>query len=700
MRPLVAGLAILLIVLPAPAWGELPAADQIEEIEDVSLEALLERPVIAASRVEQRPGDSPMIVSVVHGDEIQRLNYRDVGSALATMRGVYSTNDRNYSYIGIRGFSIPGDYNTRLLLSIDDHPVSDPVYGQATSGAELGLPMAAVDRIELVRGSASSVYGSSAMLGAINVVTYTGATRPGLHVSATTTATAETYSDPAERPSVAFYGQELSATYGAVSRAGTDVFVAASYLRAPGLEAIYTPEFDGAAEMCVEAGEPQPCDGVVRGADAEHAGAAFATVRHGDFRVSALAASRGKRVPTAAFGTVIGDRDNHTVDTHVFVDGGYRKALGEFEVDTSLAWDFYDYSGTYVYYAPPEDGDPSYEAGRDVYPDAATAHWITGRGRVRWRREEVAPGVTDADAQIGAELVEVPTAAQIASNATRDDRELQGAVYAQGEARFATRFVGSAGVRADIRPESFGVNLSPRVGVLADAWRDARLRASWGAAFRAPNLYERFYYEYQPDYPALEPEHARTFEVSLEQYVGDNLRVIVAGYHQRLDNLIAIRELDTPGIEVGQSYVFENQGNATGRGVEVALEAKWHGTEIRANGGLQKTDDGTMELPNSPRTLAGVSLVTPVWGDRARFSIHSSVIGRRYSAGGETIPAAFDTDIAIQVPKVGGSELDLAAGVSNVFDQRTGAPGSEEHRQAMIPQDPRLVWVRLGVRLP
>jgi outer membrane cobalamin receptor len=693
-------IAALLVFGPAARAEGLADLDDVDKIEDLSLEDLLEKPIIAASNIEQRPKDSPAVVSVVDGDDLRRLGVRDLGSALAGMRGVYATNDRNYSYIGIRGESIPGDYNTRIQLAIDDHKITDPVYSQALTGAELGLPLAAIERIELVRGAASSTYGSNALLGAIHIVTATGAMHPGLQVSATTTATAETFADPAHRPDVAFYGEQLAASYGAVVGA-TDVFAAASYLRAPGLSAIYMPELANPAEVCVDAHHaPVPCDGVVRDIDHEEAGSVYAAVRHGGFRLSGLASSRVKQIPTASFGTVIGDPDTRMTDQRVYLDGGYHTAIGEAELDTRLAWDVSRYHGTYPYYEMPADGDPSYLAGRSVYRDAMLATWFTGEARVRWRRGELWPGVTDVDTLAGAEAVAVPTAIQIDGPTDRDDHELQLAGYAQAEARIAGRIVGSAGTRVDVRPSSFGVSNSSRLGILVDPWPEGRIRATLGTAFRAPNLYERFYYANQASEPTLQPERSTTAELSVEQYLGEHVRAIVAGYRNQLSDLLALVPTDVAGANLGQSYVYRNGGTAHGEGVEAELEARWRGTVLRGNLAVQRTEDEMGQtLPNSPHTLGNLAIALPLVAGRAHLTIASSFIGRRRSASGVTIDAAFRTDLAVDIPRVAGTRFDLGLGIQNAFDQRSAAPGSEEHRQSAIPENPRLIWIRIGAHL-
>ena len=77
---------------------------------------------------------------------------------------------RNYSYLGVRGFARPGDYNTRVLLLINSHRVNDNVYDPAAIGADFGVDVAMFDRVEIIRGPASSLYGTSAFIAVVNVI--------------------------------------------------------------------------------------------------------------------------------------------------------------------------------------------------------------------------------------------------------------------------------------------------------------------------------------------------------------------------------------------------------------------------------------------------------------------------------------------------------------------------------------------------
>ena len=95
------------------------------------------------------------------------------------MRGFYVTNDRNYSYVGARGFNRPGDYSTRVLLLVNGHRMNDNVYDQASVGADFGIDAAMFERVEIIRGPASSLYGTNALFAIVNVVTRTGASLNG-----------------------------------------------------------------------------------------------------------------------------------------------------------------------------------------------------------------------------------------------------------------------------------------------------------------------------------------------------------------------------------------------------------------------------------------------------------------------------------------------------------------------------------------
>ena len=119
------------------AWSaaaQAPASAAQEDLEDLSLEQLLEVKVVSASKFEQRLRDAPSAVQVIGREEIRRHGWRTLSEALNTLPGLYVTNDKAYDFQGARGFQITGDYNTRFLLLIDGQRNNDNRLDECTRG--------------------------------------------------------------------------------------------------------------------------------------------------------------------------------------------------------------------------------------------------------------------------------------------------------------------------------------------------------------------------------------------------------------------------------------------------------------------------------------------------------------------------------------------------------------------------------------
>ena len=93
------------------------------------------------------------------------------------------TNDRSYSYIGVRGFNRPGDFSSRILLLVDGHRLNDSLYDQAAVGTESRIDVDLIDRVEIIRRPTSSLYGTNAFFGVINVMMKRGRDINGTELS-------------------------------------------------------------------------------------------------------------------------------------------------------------------------------------------------------------------------------------------------------------------------------------------------------------------------------------------------------------------------------------------------------------------------------------------------------------------------------------------------------------------------------------
>ena len=97
------------------------AQQEQKDLSQVSLEELSNIQVYSASKHMQSASDAPSSVTVVSYEEIQKYGYRTLAEILETVRGFYITSDRDYSYVGVRGFGRLGDSNNRILVLVDGH---------------------------------------------------------------------------------------------------------------------------------------------------------------------------------------------------------------------------------------------------------------------------------------------------------------------------------------------------------------------------------------------------------------------------------------------------------------------------------------------------------------------------------------------------------------------------------------------------
>jgi iron complex outermembrane receptor protein len=144
---------------------------------------------------------------------------------------------------------------------------------------------------------------------------------------------------------------------------------------------------------------------------------------------------------------------------------------------------------------------------------------------------------------------------------------------------------------------------------------------------------------------------------------------------------------------------FVNHNAVHARGVEAEIEGRWDDVRLRASYALQdSSDQDGKRLVNSPRSLAYASLLAPIIAGRLDLALETSYVGSRLSSSGGTVPAALVTNLAVTARHV-VDQLDVTLGATNLFDQRSGDPGSVDHRQTSIPRDPRVVWLRLQLEL-
>ncbi|MBA4322840.1 MAG: TonB-dependent receptor, partial [Odoribacter sp.] len=121
---------------------------QINKLFEMSFSDLMNQEVITSSKFVQKSSEAASSIGIITADEIKNFGYKTLGEVLNSQRGMYLSNDKNYLYVGSRGFSRPTDYNNRFVILIDGHIMNEVVYGSAFMGNELAINLANVEKIE------------------------------------------------------------------------------------------------------------------------------------------------------------------------------------------------------------------------------------------------------------------------------------------------------------------------------------------------------------------------------------------------------------------------------------------------------------------------------------------------------------------------------------------------------------------------
>ena len=646
-----------LIVVAALAGSPL-VAEEPPTAGSMTLDDLLSQKVSAAAKYEQPVRDAAASVTIVTAQEIETFGFTTLAELLSSVRSFYVSYDRNYDYVGARGFSRPTDYNDRILLLVDGHTTNENTYGEAAIGTDFALPLSSVDRIEIVRGPGSALYGTNAMLAVLNVITKSGATLDGLRASA----------------SLGSFGRkEAELTGGTKFASGLDVVGSARYLKVDGQDQFY-PEYADQG-------------GVARALDHDEAFAALVSARLGSSSLRAGASWREKGIPTGAFGVIFGDQRAGTIDEREWVDLSHEFPLGYDKALTVRAYyDWYRYDGAYPY----TDG---------LFTDHTRGVWAGGEARLTWDLSSHNRLTLGSEYRYNFrstyswETAGVPQfGADIHSSIV--------SVYAQDEVQLVHDLSLTLGLRYD-HFSTAGSAAVPRAGIVYSYSKHGTLKLLYGEAFRAPSTYELLFpAPSDAANPSLKSERIRTYELNVEQKLTPWLQGTVSAYHYAMKDLID-SFLDSEG-----NVVYRNHGSTSANGVEVQLDTRLpSGLRATVSYALQTAKDvdetagadlfggENGQLSNSPRNVFKAMVGADLFGAvtaGARFRCESP----RLTVFGTETTSYCLTDLNLTSKPLSGFSLSLA--LRNLFDRRYATPGGVEHIQPAIQQDGRTVVGRVS----
>ena len=655
--PFLCAAALLLALLSHRTAGAAGPAGSGPDLSGLPLEQLLTLEVYSASKFVQKASQAPSTVSVVTAADIKAFGWRTLADVLRSVRGLYVGYDRNYSYLGARGFLRPGDYNTRFLLQIDGNRINDSVYDQAPIGAEFPLDLDLVERIEYVPGPGSSIYGANAFFGVINVITRSARDLAGAR---------------ARVEAGQFGARKGAASYAWGDEQGSTLLLSASRHTSAGQD-LYFPEFD----------TPAHNNGVARGLDHESGQRLYAKGGSGPFSLSLLHAERTKGVPTASFGQAFNDPRSRTVDTQNYLDFGYRTTLaGQAELSARAFWGSYDSVGDYG------NSDPA----RSVNRDGSRSRWWGADIKLVSTPAAGHKVVTGAEFQNDYTLAQFSYIVDPHFDYLTDARNGQRlGLYLQDEMSVTDDLLLNAGLRYDRHSGAGGV-LNPRVALIYQATPATTLKAVFGSAFREPNSYELHYAFPGPDgqlaNPSLKRERIRSMELALVRQLAQNERLTMTVFQNKVSALISQTVAPESGLAI-----FANASKLRARGLETEYERSG-AASLRASISWQKVSGDSGIGVDTPAVLAKLNLAAPLWRSAWRGGLETQYVGPRATQNGRTGGFwlanlnFFSTRLTPQ--------WDGAVGMYNLFGRRHADPASEAHQQDVIVQDGRSLRLTLS----
>lgn len=636
------------------------------------------REVTAVSRLAENIDDAPSSVSVLSSGELRAFAYPTIAEALRGVRGVYLSDDGTYQAAGIRGLGEPGDYGNRVLVLSDGQSLNDNLVNSSYIGSDGRTDLGDVERIEIVRGPGSLLYGTGAFSGVVNLVTRPRDEPTSVHVGG------GVYDDSVARGRAGFH-----------VNFDDDAGVWASVTGA---------RSDGRSlpMRFAETGE----DVVVPGVDAQRSGGTAGRAWWGPVTAQWFYHSRRQQAPHGAYETLLGDERTTFRDARAMGELRYEPKLGEtVTLLTRAHASHYRYDGEFAYE----------EAPVPLNTEQYRGTWLGGEARVVWTPSARTRVTVGGEVQTHTQASIVGCCGEDAAGASVPYVDASqpydfGAGYGVFEGSLSDWLRVSGGARVDAY-STFGVVFVPRLGLIFRPHEGGVLKVMGGRAFRAPSVYEQIYGDGGITQAAandssrgleLGPESTLQGEVEYSLRFKQDWVFLVAGHASRIQDIITSVE-DTPGSDVVRYANSADRVLAIGADVELRRELR-QGFMLSTMAGYQRAqylggDSG--RLINSPEIFASAKGVAPLVQDVVTGAVRVTVEApRRISLGGdETTPAAVIADLVLtgHARRYG---IAYALGLYNVADWRQQVPMADFFAATTHAQKGRTVLADVTVTYP
>ncbi len=501
------------LLISGVSYGHAWAAAEEGTVEERPADAYtMDDVIVTAERVPTSRMDTPANVSVITAEEIEANHYGSVAEALEHVNGVviWPGGASNNEEVRING-------DERVVVMIDGRRINNDQgasSGRASSNLQSIPSMKNIERIEIVKGGGSALYGSDAIGGVINIITKKGdSLRTTLDVNAGSWGT---------------YNYELS-NEGSIDRLSW--YVTGGFQRSND----YDFNYKGSNKTMTGSGQKgnsfmARVDGEIDDRSSIRLNFEHKSIHGGSFGFNGVTSQR------------YGDLDelyNNVALSYHFKEG--TKTPGFLRVYNNYKWMYND--GKYYTNTTGVEYQNGWTLG-NAHTLVAGADWREGCG---------------SNINIGGTY--------------EDKRVRNGAIYLQDTWNFAPKWSLVPGIRVD-HHNMFGTHWSPKAAVNYNADDKTQVYASWGRVFKAPTIddlyYNQFNYFGNPD---LRPESGQTETIGVTHKFDDKTTVAVSYFWSEIHDAI-YWVADDPTIWNSPTYAT-NVALEKKHGLDISVQKKF-----------------------------------------------------------------------------------------------------------------------------
>ena len=652
----------LVLLLAVPGWSGEPASESKQDLSSLTLEQLMDIKVEGAALHPQSLEDAPASVTIITAQDILKYGYRTLAEALASARGFYLSNNRTYHTVGVRGFNVPGDYASRFLVMVNGHNMADNVLDfMLFFGEDFPIDISLVQRIEIIRGPSSALYGSNGVFATINVITKS--------------------SDEAGPPTLITDVGSFGDKKGQVMAAGSigknaKVLFSGSVFNNSRQSPLFFPQFNA----------PETNYGQAVNMNGEKGYHFFSNLVWGNWNIMAAFADRKEIQPISWGPTIFNDRGTTINDIRNYVEAAYTREVA----GGTLRWrTYYDAFRERNRFDYPLDAGAIEDNRQSFLGD-----WV-GTG-LTYRFDTAHLGTLTFGTEAKFDLRNLQSDRDVSpvplEIANIDRRDKSFALFAQDERKLSNHWKLDLGARFDFSTYRHN-SLSPRAALIYQPSSGWTYKFLYGRGFRNPSAFELYFDDGgrsgAPN-PNARPETSDTVEVDVERKLGKRMNLVAAAYSYWLRDFLVGVYTDAGLIQ------YQNTGDIHAAGLEIEINGRpspWF--EAAASYAVEKTSDpdGESTFENSPVHLAKVRFAVPL-GRKFDASSSMQYYSSRRTVAGASLTPVYLADFTITARRL-LPNFDLQFGLRNAFSRNYSDPIALNPLVDTMQQPGRSVFVRL-----